>query len=372
MDDKPNGIEDQKKVGDLLRKQEAEWRNTFDSISDFISIHDKDFHILRVNKALADFLKMTPEEIIGKHCYELLHGTTEPWSTCPHVATLKSGKSETREVDDPRIGRTLLVSTSPIFDEDGQLTGSVHVAKDITERKKAEDDRERLLMETERVNKELNDFAYIVSHDLKAPLRGITQLTEWLSEDYMAVLDEEGRDKLKLLKKRALRMHSMIDGILRYSRAGRVKGEPLNIDTGAAVRHIIDSLLPPKSIRITINDSLPTVVIDPLQINQVFQNLISNAVKYMDKPEGFIEIGCMENSRFYEFFVRDNGPGIEEKHFERIFQIFQALTPKDEFESTGIGLTIVKKIIEQNGGKIWVESELGKGSTFKFTIPKII
>lgn len=110
--------------------------------------------------------------------------------------------------------------------------------------------------------------------------------------------------------------------------------------------------------------------IDPVQTNQIIQNLISNAIKYMDKPEGIIEVGCRDAGDFWEFYVKDNGPGIEERHFERIFQIFQTLKARDEFESTGIGLTIVKKIIEQNNGRIWVESEVGKGSTFKFTLPK--
>mgnify|MGYP001612113404 CR=1 FL=1 len=151
-----------------------------------------------------------------------------------------------------------------------------------------------------------------------------------------------------------------------------MKGEPQKVDTGMAVRRVIDSLSPSENICLSIQDGLPQIDIDPLQINQVFQNLISNAIKYMDKSEGLVEVGCTDTGEFYEFFVKDNGPGIEERHFERIFQIFQTLTPKDEFESTGIGLTIVKKIIEQNGGRIWVESEAGKGSTFKFTLPKSI
>lgn len=231
-------------------------------------------------------------------------------------------------------------------------------------------EKDALMSQVARINKELNDFAYIVSHDLKAPLRAISQLADWLQEDYTEVLDDAGKETLKVLKNRAVRMHNMIEGILQFSRVGRVEGKPEIVDTDKLVKQIVDSLAPPENIRIAVQDGLPQVVFDPLRINQIFQNLISNAIKYMDKPEGIIEVGCRDADNFHEFFVKDNGPGIEERHFELIFQIFQTLKPKDEFESTGIGLTIVKKIIEQNGGRIWVESEVGKGSTFRFTIPK--
>lgn len=140
-------------------------------------------------------------------------------------------------------------------------------------------------------------------------------------------------------------MHGMIEGILHYSRAGRVMGESVEVETQKIVKDVISALSPPANIRITIHDSMPTIFIDPLKFSQVFQNLISNAVKYMDKPEGLIEVGYRDAGEFHEFYVRDNGPGIEERHFERIFQIFQALKPRDEFESTGIGLTIVRKIL---------------------------
>lgn len=243
---------------------------------------------------------------------------------------------------------------------------------DIQRKKLEASNREKdaLMAQVERINKELNDFAYIVSHDLKAPLRAISQLADWLAEDYTEVLDEAGKETLKVLKNRTVRMHNMIEGILQFSRVGRIEGNPEVVATDKVVRQVIDSLSPPENIRITIYESLPPVVIDPLRINQIFQNLISNAIKYMDKPEGLIEIGCRDTGEFHEFFVKDNGPGIEERHFERIFKIFQSLMARDEYESTGIGLSIVKKIIEHKGGRIWVESEVGKGSIFKFTIPK--
>lgn len=227
------------------------------------------------------------------------------------------------------------------------------------------------LLDVDKINKELKDFAYIVSHDLKTPLRGISQLAEWLVEDYTEALDDAGKEALNLIKSRVIRMHNMIEGIFEFSKIGRVIGKPEAVDTGRIVRQIVESFELPQNIQIAIQEPLPSIFIDQLLISQIFENLISNAVKYMDKPEGLVEIGGRIADSYYEFFVKDNGPGIEEKHFERIFQLFQTLAPKDEFESTGIGLTIVKKIIEQNGGRIWVESEVHTGSTFKFTIPKL-
>lgn len=253
-------------------------------------------------------------------------------------------------------------------------TASLNIMEDLDMERKSLSavlkERNELLEKVERANKELHDFAYIISHDLKAPLRAIGTITSWLVQDYKDKLDDAGKEQLSILSQRTQRMHEMIEGILHYSRAGRAMGEPVLVDTGKVVRQVIESLIPPENMRITICDPLPSVFIDPMKISQVFQNLISNAIKHMNKAEGLIEVGSRDAGELYEFFVKDNGPGIEERHFERIFQIFQTLKPRDEFESTGIGLTIVKKIIEQSGGRIWVESKVGKGSSFRFTLPK--
>jgi len=252
-----------------------------------------------------------------------------------------------------------------------QTTTSIdNLNREIAQRKKAEERQNELLKQLESANKELNDFAHIVSHDLKAPLRGIKTLANWISTDYADKLDEDGRDQIELLLSRVDRMHNLIDGILQYSRVGRVKEERVQVNLNELVPDIIDMLAPPQSITITIEDELPVIEFEKTRITQVFQNLLSNAVKYMDKPQGQIRIDCVQENEFWKFSVADNGPGIEEKHFEKIFQIFQTLSPRDEVESTGIGLTLVKKIVEMYGGRIWVESKVGEGSTFFFTLPK--
>jgi signal transduction histidine kinase len=241
---------------------------------------------------------------------------------------------------------------------------------EIGEREKAERIQAQLLKELESVNQELKDFAYIASHDLKAPLRAIKTLADWISADYADKLDQDGKEQLKLLRQRAERMHNLIDGILQYSRVGRVREKLVDVQLDKLLPEIIDILAPPAHIKIAVETELPTVKCEETRITQVFQNLLSNAVKYMDKPEGLIKVGCAGEGEFWKFSIADNGPGIERKHWERIFKIFQTLAPRDEFESTGIGLTVVKKIVELYGGRIWLESEVGKGTTFLFTFPK--
>jgi len=242
--------------------------------------------------------------------------------------------------------------------------------QEVTERKLAQERQTELLKQIESINHELRDFASIVSHDLKAPLRGIKTLANWLSTDYADKLDKDGREQINLLSGRVDWMHQLIEGVLEYSRVGRTKEERVQVNLSQVVPKVIEMVAPPENITITVENELPTIECEPTRIAQVFENLLSNAVKYMDKPNGQIKVGCVEDDSFWKFSVADNGPGIEEKHFEKIFQIFQTLSPRDDSESTGVGLTIIKKIVELYDGKIWVESKVGEGSTFFFTLPK--
>ncbi|MFA5251261.1 MAG: ATP-binding protein [Phycisphaerae bacterium] len=253
----------------------------------------------------------------------------------------------------------------------------IAIARNVSERMQAEQRQTQLIQELERtnhevakVNKELKDFAYIVSHDLKAPLRGIKTVAEWISADYADKLDDNGKEQMKLLTGRVDRMYNLIDGILQYSRVGHTEEEIAMVNLNEIVADAIDIIAPPENITITIENELPAIECEQTRIMQVFQNLLSNAVKYMDKPQGQIKVGCVEEGGFWKFSVADNGCGLEEKDYEKIFQLFQTLSPRDKFESTGIGLTVTKKIVEMYNGKIWVESEPGRGSTFFFTVPK--
>jgi len=254
--------------------------------------------------------------------------------------------------------------------EEDFLLAAAAVLAGIIERKLAEQKQAELLQKLSEINQELKDFAYVVSHDLKAPLRAIKNLADWLAADYQDKLDAQGKENLQLLGSRVDRMQDLIDGVLQYSRVGRTEQGTKSVNLGQIVPEIIDNLSAPEHISIQIESDLPTVEADTTRITQVFQDLLCNAIKYMDKPQGDIIVGCVEEDGFWKFSVCDNGPGIEEKHFDRIFKLFQTLAPRCGRESTGVGLTITKKIVELCGGKIWVESEVGKGSTFFFTLPK--
>jgi len=248
---------------------------------------------------------------------------------------------------------------------------------EIDKRKRTEDvleklnkDLESTIRELSRSNKELQDFAHIAAHDLKAPLRAMGTLADWLSADYGDKFDEKGREKVRLLTARAKRMSRHIDSALRYSELGHAVQEKEKVNLNRLVKEVIGEIAPPENVEIDIVCELPTITCERMRLMHVFGNLLDNAVKYMDKPQGRINIGCVEEDGFWTFSVADNGPGIEQKYFGKIFDIFQTLLPRDEFEATGIGLTVTRKIVELYNGKIWVESKVSEGSTFFFTLSK--
>jgi PAS domain S-box-containing protein len=272
----------------------------------------------------------------------------------------------------------VLLSVTALRDHRDEITGFLGVIADITERRKAEmeirllnESLARHAQEIGHANRELSDFAYIVSHDLKAPLRGIGSLASWLASDYGDKLDDTGREQLNLMTGRVKRLNALIDGILTYSRAGRSRDSRVTVDFGLMARNTIDLLAPPPHIRVEIETALPTLEFEPTKAQQLFQNLLSNAIKYMDKPSGVVRVRCEAEKDSWHFSVADNGPGIEEKYFERIFQLFQTLAPRDQVEGTGVGLALVKKIVELEGGRVWVESRIGAGATFHFTLPRM-
>lgn len=262
------------------------------------------------------------------------------------------------------------ISYSPIKNRKGKIVGVSGIARDITHRKMAEKEQDRLINKLEITNKELESFAYITSHDLKAPLRAIGSLADWIYSDYIELLDENGKQNLSLLKGRVARMHDLINGILLYSRIGRVKDKRELIDINAYVEDVCKLIEIPENIEVRIENELPTLFFYKAHIIQLFENLLSNAIKFCDKERGVIKIGVIDLPHFWKLYVSDNGIGIDPKYHTKIFEIFQTLQRKDDEESTGVGLSIVKKIVESAGGHIWVESELGEGTTFFFTLPK--
>lgn len=272
-------------------------------------------------------------------------------------------------------GRLKLNTLKSEFREIGQMIEDYFEQQEALEteievRRKTEAQKEKLINELDSANRELKDFAYVVSHDLKAPLRAIGSISQWIHADYSDKLDEDGRKQLDLLLNRVHRMQNLIEGVLSYSRVTREKEEKDHTDLNRIVKDAVEMVSPSEKFVITVDENLPTVLFGKTRILQVFQNLLSNAVKFNDKEVGEIIIRCADKGMAWELSVTDNGPGIEEKYFDKIFQIFQTLRSRDEFESTGIGLTIVKKIIESNGGTISVDSIPGIETRFTFTILK--
>jgi signal transduction histidine kinase len=235
------------------------------------------------------------------------------------------------------------------------------------------DELARLARALERSNRELDTFAYAASHDLRAPLRGISNLAQWIEEDLQgeALIKDDTREMLHLMRSRMYRMEALIEGLLQYSRAGRVHQEPELVDTRRLVRDAADLISPPDGTAIVIADDLPSLRAEKLPLQQVFMNLVSNAVKHAGRDDLQVRISARDAGEFYEFAVQDNGPGVAAEYHDRIWNIFQTLEARDKVEGTGIGLALVKKIVEAQGGRAWVESKDGEGATFKFLWRKL-
>jgi PAS domain S-box-containing protein len=257
-----------------------------------------------------------------------------------------------------------------IRDEEANLVKYIFIESNITERKKSEERMAEYLRNLEKTNKELDKFAYVVSHDLKAPLRAIGNLTGWIEEDAGHLLPGEVRKNFNLIKERVIRMEALINGILDYSKVAKKNNQSEMFDVNELVNESIEMLNHQQNCKIEVLNKLPEMTADRVKMQQVFMNLIGNAIKFNPRQDKKVRISSATHPGYYQFSISDNGPGIDPRFHEKIFVIFQTINTRDEFESTGVGLAIVKKIIDEQEGKIWVESTPGSGSTFHFTWPK--
>ena len=367
--------------GRLERTLEISANESFKELSDFkyamstttmIVITNYRGNITFINDNFLNASGYTREELIGKD-YRLLNSDSHSDEFYNELfTTIKKGliwKGEIRDIT--KDGKYYWVDTTivPLINEQGKPYQFISFKIDISTIKNAEFEIREHATNLEKINKELDQFAYVVSHDLKAPLRAINNLSEWIEEDIADVIDEDTKENLNLLRGRVNRMENLINGILEYSRAGRVKSNNSIVDLNKLFADITSSIEDKTNVKFNCPLSLPSIYTERVALDQIISNLVSNAIKYNDKETIEISIDFKIENGFYKFSVSDNGPGIAKEYHEKVFVIFATLQARDKFESTGVGLAIVKKLVEDKGGTIWIDSEIGKGAKFTFTLP---
>jgi chemotaxis family two-component system sensor kinase Cph1 len=330
-----------------------------------------------------------PEEMKGKHCWEIWRHLTGPCPNCPVLAARDTGLPQKMEMPSPDGRGEWYVRAYPVKDDQGRIKGIAEFALDITERKKMESLLEQKTRELERSNNELEQFAFTASHDLKAPLASMAGFADQLKEKYRDKLDDKALKALSHISKGALRMEALIRDLLTYARVSSGEQIVKPVSCAAAMDSVLTNL---KSVIVESNavvtaDALPDLQGDESQFVQLFQNLIGNAIKYQNERPPRIHVSAHRSDGPQEwslgylhqsaikpgwiFSVSDNGIGMDLAQRVEIFGMFKRLHSQDTYPGTGIGLAICKKIVEQRGGNIWVESEPGNGSTFYFTIPDL-
>ena len=357
-------IDQRKLAEEEIRHAAEEWRTTFDSITDLISIHSIDNRIVRMNRAFADAFKSTPKELLGKTCYELVHGTKEPLPNCPHQQTLKTGKSAMAEFFEPSLEMHLQVATSPILDPKGELAGSVHITRDVTERKRMD---EQLIM-TDRLAS-IGELASGIAHELNNPLTSVIGFSQLLMEGN---IPDEIKEDLGIVCSEAQRASNIVKNLLTFAR----KHAP--VKQLSRVNTIIEDVLRLRAYEQKVSNievkeqlatDLPEIMVDYFQLQQVFLNIIVNAENAMLEAHGRgkLVITTERVNHVVRTSFVDNGPGITKENLSRIFAPF--FTTKEVGKGTGLGLSICHGIVSAHGGQIYAKSEHGKGATFIVELP---
>jgi PAS domain S-box-containing protein len=372
---------ERKRIEEAIIRAKEEWERTFDTVPDLIAILDKEHRVVRVNQAMAQRLGLAPDKCIGTRCYEVVHGLSCPPEFCPHSQTCRDGGQHVAEVHEAILGGDFLVSTTPLCDSEGQLVGSVHVARDITERKAAEDQlatqaaqlQERKA-QLEEINSELESFSYSISHDLRAPLRAIDGFSRIILRQQGDKFDEKTRHQFNLIRDNAKLMRVLIEDLLSFSRAQKTSMSISVIDMDKLARevwHEIKVANKEQKIEFKIKKIKPGYG-DPTLIKQVLVNLFSNAVKFTkNKKQSIIEMSSCADAGKTVYCIKDNGAGFDMAHYDKLFGVFQRLHSSEEYEGTGIGLAIVHRIISRHGGRVWAEGEVGKGAAFYYTLNSV-
>jgi len=367
---------ERKRAEEALKESEKRFGDIALSSADWIWEVDANGKYVFTSGRVKQILGYSPGELIGKTPFELMP-EEEAKNIGQIFGQIVAKKEMIVDLENWNLTKNgelvcLLTSGVPILDNTGSLIGYRGVDKDITERKQAGEALQRTMAELERSNAELEQFAYIISHDLQEPLRMVASYTQLLEKRYKDKLDADAEEFIAYAVDGAKRMQNLILGLLSYSRVG-TRGKPFEpTECETVFKQALDNL------KVTIDESgagvthdpLPRVMADETQLVQLFQNLLGNAIKFRGEEQPRIHVSAKQDSNECLFSVSDNGIGINPGYFDRIFVIFQRLHGREEYPGTGIGLSVCKRIVERHSGRIWVESQPGEGSTFYFTIPR--
>jgi PAS domain S-box-containing protein len=382
---------------DITARKQYERQVTYaafllENVSDAVFAFDQDLHITLWNQGAEALYGWKAEEVIGHPAGEIVRPAVTPDEARARVALVEAGQQRHFEVvHHNRTGDLLHIDSTAtaIRGDDGAVVGYVAVNRDATARKRYERELQQLnasleqrvrerTAELERSNRELDQFAYVASHDLKAPLRAISLLAQWITEDAGPVLPPQSQEHLARLNGRVKRLESLLDDLLDYSRAGRIRQAPETVDTERLVKDVVDLVNPPPGFRVLLPAPLPVLFTERVPLETVFRNLIDNACKHHHQPrQGSVTITATEvaaepdadGCALVAFSFADDGPGIAPEYHERVFRLFQTLKPRDLVEGSGMGLSIVKKTVETRGGTVHLDSNPGAGATLTFTWP---
>jgi PAS domain S-box-containing protein len=357
-----------RRLNESIHRSEERFRMLAAGVPNHLLFLDRDLRILFANDVFLEAAGWTADKALGCHISEIV-GMERFIERQPNYERALAGETVSYESTGAAGNENgyFRFSYRPSLDAEGNVRGIFSMATDITERRKVELELEAKQAELLRSNKDLEQFAYVASHDLKAPLRAVELLVQWITEGLAGYDQNNVQENLGLLTKRTQRLNRLLDDLLAYSRAGRKVGAHRMADSHALVNDIAQMLNPPPGFSVSIEGQLPKFKTHPTPLEQVLRNLISNAVKHHPGPEGRVVVSCADQGEFFVFAVTDDGEGIPPQYAERVFEMFQTLKPRDQVEGSGMGLAIVSRIVQWQGGRVWFEpAPSGRGTVFKF------
>jgi PAS domain S-box-containing protein len=355
-------------LGPMKLEAEERFRMLAEGVPNHLLFLDRELRIVFANDVFLEAVGWSAEKAVGCHISDIM-GLERFMERQPYYERALAGETVSYESTGAAGSETgyFRFSYRPSFDDAGKVRGIFSMATDISALRKVQLELESKQAELLRSNKDLEQFAYVASHDLKAPLRAIELLVQWISEGLAGYDVNNVQENLGLLTKRTQRLNRLLDDLLAYSRAGRKVGAHRVTDTHALVLDVVQLMNPPATISISIDGKLPAFKTHATPLEQVLRNLIGNAVKHHPGPQGRIVVSCQEEGDRYVFAVEDDGEGIPAQYAERVFEMFQTLKPRDQVEGSGMGLAIVNRIVQWQGGRVWFEpARSGRGTVFKF------